>query len=213
VVSVNSLGEPTLLVLSVGQARLVLDGKDQTLDLEGVDLGVSYPSGKVHITRRDGKVLSMVAEALLGQAFGPPSGVSPDEAFGPGRAVRPGEFWPLKPEALARLLASGAEGDLGPGPSNFEGTLTYLGPETRDGVPCSHLRSSVIVKDLKIPKFVGTIHTDITEDLWLPEDASSILSHRVTTLVNDVRGKFLSGDGKALDVRSKDTMTLDLKAR
>jgi len=37
VVSVNSLGEPTLLVLSVGQARLVLDGKDQTLDLEGVD--------------------------------------------------------------------------------------------------------------------------------------------------------------------------------
>lgn len=213
VVSVNGLGEPTLLVLSVAKGHLLLDGEEKVLDLDGAELGISFPNGKVRFTRKDGKPLAKEAEGLLSQSFVPPKGVHPDEVLGPGRPVKPGESWTLKPELLARLLASGAEGNLAPGPSNFEGTMTYLGPETWNGIPCSHVRASMVMKDLKIPKFVGTIRTDITEDLWLPEDASSIRFHRAITLVNDMWGKFLSGDGKALDVRSKDTLTLDLEAR
>lgn len=213
VVSVDSMGQPTLLVLSVAKARLLLDGEEMALGLDGADLGISFPSGKVRFTRKDGKVMAKEAEGLLSQAFAPPKALHPDEAFGPGRPVRPGESWTLKPEVLARMLASGAEGDAGPAPTNFEGTMTYLGPETWDGMPCSHLRASLVVKDLKVPQFVGTIRTEVTEDLWLPEDASSIRAHRVLTLVNDVRGKFLSGDGKALDVKSKDTMKLDSTTR
>lgn len=212
-VSVNPQGEPTLLVLSVAKAQLSLDGKDHPLDLNGVDLGVSFPSGKVHFTRKDGKALAKEAEGLLSQAFSPPDGLQRDEAFGPGRAVKPGESWTLKPEILAQVLASGAQGESKPGPSNLEGTMTYVGPEPWEGMPCSHLRTALVVKDLKVPNFVGSIRMEVTEDLWLPEESSSIRSHRVTTVANDLWGKFLSGDGKALDIKSKDTLTLDVTVR
>jgi len=64
VVSVNGLGEPTLLVLSVAKARLLLDGEEKALDLDGAELGVSFPGGKVRFTRKDGKPMVKEAEGL-----------------------------------------------------------------------------------------------------------------------------------------------------
>lgn len=212
VLAVSERGEPTLLLFQVGKARLLEEDKEKALDLDGAELGVSFPSGKPRFVRRDGKPLAKEASGLLVQAFPPPQEYDEDALLGPGRPVKPGESWSLSSEALAKVLFPKEQNETAKS-ARLEGTSTFAGEETWEGQPGLRIRSEVKASELRLQNFVGTIGVEVSNDLWLPADRASRRSKRTTTTVTDLWGKFLSGDGKAIDVKSKDTVTAKVEIR
>ncbi len=212
VLSVSERGEPTLLFFQVATARLRQDDKEAALDLDGAELGVSYPGGKPRFVRRDGKELPKEVLGLLPQAFPAPDERDEDALLGPGRPVAPGESWNLSPEALTRMLFPQEQEEMARS-ARLEGTATFVGEEVRDGLPGLVLRTHVKAGDLRIPKFVGTFSAEVSDELWIAADRASHRSRRTTTTVTDLWGKILSGDGKSLDVKSKDTLTVQVEVR
>lgn len=212
VLSVSERGEPTLLFFQVANARLRQDDKEAALDLDGAELGVSYPGGKPRFVRRDGKELPKEVLGLLPQAFPAPDERDEDALLGPGRPVAPGESWSLSPEALTRMLFPKGQEEMARS-ARLEGTATFVGEEVRDGLPGLVIRTHVKAGDLRIPKFVGTFSAELSDDLWIAADRASHRSRRTTTTVTDLWGKILSGDGKSLDVKSKDTLTVQVEVR
>ena len=201
VLRVNAIGEPMMFLLSVDKASLVNDKKDVPLDMAGAEIGVSYPGGKPNFVRRDGKKLGREASMLLAQLFPTPRGIDPDTYEGPGHPVKPGESWPINTQAVAELFKKGGKG--GVDPSKISGTVTFKGMETWEGVPCYHVVSTLTMKDLTMPHFLGSMRTDISQDLLLPADAKIRKSRETNVIVSDVFGKILSGDGKKMDIKSK----------
>lgn len=212
VLSVSERGEPTLLLFQVGTARLVQEDKEKALDLDGAELGLSFPGGKPRFVRRDGKELPKEVLGLLPQVFPAPKEWDEDALLGPGRPVAPGESWSLSPESLGRMLFTQEQEEMARS-ARMEGTATFVGEETRDGLPGLLVRTKVKVTDLRIPKFVGTFAVEVTDDLWIAADRASHRSRRTTTTVTDLWGKILSGDGKSLDVKNKDTLTVQVEIR
>lgn len=212
VLSVNDHGEPTLLLFQVDRARLTREEKESPLDLDGAELGVSFPGGKPHFVRRDGKEVPKEVLGFLYQAFPPPKEWDEDALLGPGRKVAPGESWSLSPEALERLLFPKEREEKTPA-ARLEGTAAFVGEETWEDQPGLVLRTKVKVGDPRLPQFVGTLTVEVSADLWIAADRTSHRSRRTTTTVTDLWGKILSGDGKAVDVKSKDTITVAVEVR
>ncbi len=201
VLRVNAIGEPVMFLLSVDKASLVNDKKDVPLNLAGAQIGVTYPGGKPNFVRRDGKKMGREATMLIAQLFPMPRGINPDTYEGPGHPVKPGDSWPINTQAVAELFKKGGKG--GVDPSKISGTVTFEGIETWEGVPCYHVVSTLTMKDLTMPHFLGSMRTDISQDLLLPADAKVRKSREANEIVSDVFGKIISEDGKKMDIKSK----------
>ncbi len=201
VLKVNAIGEPTMFLLTVDQASLNNGKKDVPLDLDGAQIGAAYPGNKPRFVRRDGKALGRKAEMLLAQMFPMPKGINPDTYEGPGHPVKPGDSWPIRSEAVAKIFQG--EGEGGIDPSKISGTVTFKGVENWNGVPCLHVVSTVTLKNVTMPHFLGSMRTDLTQDLLLPADPKVKKSREENDIVSDVFGKIISEDGKKLDIKSK----------
>lgn len=212
VLSVTDRGEPSLLLFQVDTARLRQEDKETSLDLDGAELGISFPGGKPRFVRRDGKELPKELVGLLAQAFPAPDALDEDALLGPGRPVAPGESWSLSPERLAQAIFPKDQEEMAKS-ARLEGTATYTGEEAWEGQPGLVLRTRVKASELKIPKFVGTFGVEVSEDLWIAADRASHRSRRTGTTVTDLWGKILSGDGKSLDVKNKETLTVQVEIR
>jgi hypothetical protein len=209
VMDVNAIGEPTMFMVHVDKAESKTGDKPDPIKLAGTDLGVSFPSGKPRFVRRDNQPLNQDEETLLSLIFSPPNGVSADEILGPGKEVRPGDSWPVNREALAKVF-SGEEKDPKKAldPSRLDGTVTFVGVEDWDGIPCLRLKTKVVIKNPEMPNFVGEASMEFRQEVLVPRDPALKLSKDTSEQYSDVRGKLLSGDGKKLDIKGKNQVII-----
>lgn len=206
VLKVNGIGEPVMFLLTVDKA-LLKTGKDETpLGLDGAQIGVTYPGRTPHFVRRDGKKIGREAEMLLSRMFPKPKGVAPASYLGPGHAVRPGDSWAIKPEAVAKLFRQEGKGTIEP--SKISGTVTFKGIEEWEGVPCLHLVSTLALKDITMPHFIGGMQIDMAQDMLLPTDPKIDKSRETDKIVSDVFGVMVSDDGKKMNIKGKSTVTV-----
>jgi hypothetical protein len=211
VMDVNAIGEPTLFMIHVDRAESKTGDKPDPVKLAGADLGVSFPSGKARFVRRDSQPLTKDEETLLSFIFSAPNGVSSDEILGPGKEVKPGDSWPVNREALAKVI-SGETKDTQKAmdPSRLEGTVTFVGVEDWEGTPCLRLKAKITIKNPEMPNFVGEASMEFRQDLLVPQDPALKKSKDTSEQYSDVRGKLLSGDGKKLDIKGKNLVTIQM---
>ncbi len=206
VLKVDGIGEPIMFLLNVGKAVLK-DGKDEIpLGLDGAQIGVTYPQGKPHFVRRDGKKLDRTAGMLLSEMFPKPKGINPDSYQGPGHPVKPGDSWPIDTQTVAKMFKKGEKG--GVDPSKISGTVTFKGIEEWEGVPCLHLVAAMTLKEMTMPHFVGNMKTDMSQDTLLPVDPKISKSRQTNEIVNDVFGVMVSEDGKKMNIKGKSRVNI-----
>ncbi len=206
VLRVNAIGEPVMFLLTVDKASLLNDKKDVPLDLDGAQIGATYPDGKPHFVRRDGKKLGPEASQLLAMMFPMPKGVSPDTYEGPGHPVKPGDSWPVNAGAIARLFKT--PGKEAADASKISGTVSFKGIEEWEGLPCYHLAAKASFKNITMPHFLGSMSMNMEQDILQPTDTKINKMRQVTTIVNDVFGKFMSENGPVADIKTKSTVTV-----
>ena len=214
VIDVNAVGDPTMMIFHVDKADLTQDKKATALKITGADLGISLFQGQFRFVRRDGQAIPKEEIELLSQVFQAPTGVNPDDYLGAGRAVRPGEKWKINSAVMAKALSRRGQGEEGAkekglDPANLDGTVTFVGLEPWGDTPCFHLRTAVTIKNPAIPHFIGEGSTQIVSDQLLPRDAASAKSKESTQIESRLRGKFISDDGKKLDVTNHSTVTVE----
>jgi hypothetical protein len=209
VMDVNAIGEPTMFMVHVDKAESKTGDKPDPIKLAGTDLGVSFPSGKPRFVRRDNQPINQDEETLLSMIFSPPNGVSADEILGPGKDVMPGDSWPVNREVLAKVF-SGSETDPKKAldPSRLDGTVTFVGVEDWDGIPCLRLKTHVTIKNPEMPNFVGEASMEFRQEVLVPRDPALKQSKDTSEQYSDVRGKLLSGDGKKLDIKGKNQVLI-----
>ena len=211
VMDVNAIGEPTLFMIHVDKAESKTGDKPDPIKLAGTDLGVSFPSGKARFVRRDNQPLNQDEETLLSLIFSPPNGVSADEILGPGKEVKPGDSWPANREALAKAInGENKDPQKAIDPSRLEGTVTFVGVEDWGGTPCLRLKAKIAIKNPEMPNFVGEASMEFRQDILVPQDPALKKSKDTSEQYSEVRGKLLSGDGKKLDIRGKNLVTIQM---
>jgi len=204
VMDVNPIGEPTIFMIHVEKAESKTGDKPDPVKLAGVDVGISFPSGKPRYVRRDSQPINKDEETLLSMAFTPPRGISPDDILGPGKEVKPGDTWPVNKEALAKEISGDVKDPKkGMDPSRIDGTVTFLGIETWEGLPCLHLTAKVSIKNPENPHFVGEASLEFKQDMLVPQDPTVKKSKDTSEQLSDVRGKYIADDGKRMDIKNK----------
>ena len=204
VMDVNPIGEPTIFMIHVEKAESKTGDKPDPVKLAGIDVGISFPSGKPHYTRRDSQPINKDEETLLSMAFTPPRGISPDEILGPGKEVKPGDTWPVNKAALAKEISGDTKDPKkAMDPSRIDGTVTFVGIETWDGLPCLHLTAKVSIKNPENPHFIGEASLEFMQDMLVPQDPSLKKSKDTSEQLSDVRGKYIADDGKKMDIKNK----------
>ena len=140
----------------------------------------------------------------------PPGGKwSFDEILGPGKEVKPGDTWEVNKAALSKAISGeGKDSKNAMDPSRIQGTVTFVGTETWDGVPCLHLTAKVAIKNPENSHFVGQASMEFSQDMLVPVDPSLKKSKDTSEQLSDVRGKYISDDGKKMDIKSKSRMSI-----
>jgi hypothetical protein len=209
VMDVNAIGEPTIFMIHVEKAESKTGDKPDPVKLAGVDVGISFPSGKPRYVRRDSQPINKDEEMLLSMAFTPPRGISPDEILGPGKEVKPGDTWSVSKEALAKEISGDVKDPKkAMDPSRIDGTVTFVGTEAWEGLPCLHLTAKVAIKNPENPHFVGEASLEFKQDMLVPLDPSVKKSKDTSDQLSDVRGKYITDDGKKLDIKNKSHTTI-----
>jgi len=210
VMDVNPIGEPSVLMIHVDKAETGSKEKMQKMKLEGADVGISFPAGSPRYLRRDGQPIPEEETGLLAMVFRAPRDISPDEYLGPGKDVKPGDTWSMKKDLLAKVLYGKAlDPKSAPDLTKQEASVTFVGVETWDGIPCYRLRCKIALKNPENPHFIGDFLTEINQDLVLPVDKASTKSKKTWEMVTDVRGYQITQDGQKIEMRGKSKMNID----
>ena len=212
VIDVNAAGEGTVLLVHVERVSVEGKGAGEALKIEGADLGVAFPQGKPQFMRKDGQPIPPDEVAVLRQIFRPPTGVNQAEYWSPDRPVKPGDSWPVKREALAKALLSQGTGGAA-APEITEGTVTFAGFETYEGLACAHLTVRWAFKTGDRDRFIGTTVTELKEDWLVPRDAASKASRTMTEVNGRVNGRVRNEENQLLEVKglTKTTRKVDIK--
>jgi hypothetical protein len=213
VVDVNAAGEGTVLMVRAEKAVLKERGTPKALGLEGAELGVSFAQGRAQFVRRDSKPLTADEVHVLRQVFRPVSGVSEADYLSPPGPVKPGDSWPIQQEGLAKALQSQNPGGSQPAPEISEATVTFVGLESWNGLPCARLTVRWTSKSGDRDRFVGTTVGQTRDEILLPLAESSKASRRTLDFNGRVNGRVRNDENQLLEVKSLTTLSRSLEIK
>lgn len=209
VMDVNAIGEPSVLMIHVDKAETGSKDKMKNLKLLGADIGISFPSDTPRFIRRDGQTIPEEELGLLSMVFRAPKGTPADDYLGPGKEVSPGDTWSMNKDILAKVLyGKVSDPKNSPDLSKQEATVTFVGAENWEGVPCYRLNCKIVLKNPD-PHFVGDFYTEISQSLLLPTDKSINKSRKSWEMLTDVRGYEVSPTGEKTEMKGKSRMSIE----
>ncbi len=207
VLKVNDVGEATMFFFHVAKATYHDGETPVPLGLDGLQLGVSFPSGKAHFVRRDGKSISEDAEMLLSMVFTPPTGENPRGYLAPGHPVKEGDSWPINSEKLAKVLASAKKVEgVKVDPKKVKGTVKLVNVEDWNGEPCYHLKIVADAKDMGMQYFLGSTSLKATRDILLPVSPKSWREKEEARIVTGIAGTMTPPGGRNTQIVEETTI-------
>lgn len=202
VMGVNSIGEPTIMMIHMDKAQAGKKGAMKPMKVEGADLGFMLQKDRFQIQAKDGRKIPEEEQEMLSQVFNVPTGISEDEYLGPGKPVKPGESWSINKAAWAKALAAQMPESKKPiDPAKLDGKVTFVGLEDWKGISCIHLKVEQTDKSSEPPDFTGDSYNQVKQDLWVPVDTALNKNRAEGEQDQVVKGKIHPKDGGLVDFR------------